>query len=217
MKKEKGSVTLFILIACMFMIVILLIVNIGVMNKNRSEEKKIEEIAKQYNQNETDLNNAYEKIVDENEYVTKGELIEIIYPVGSIYITTNGQNPGEYLGGEWESYGEGRTIVGAGTGTDSNNVQKVFEINETGGEYEHILTVNELASHRHNFLFRGNEYVGFGYGAASGGSGHLNFFSGSDEVSSSNPRNTTIQYNGGNQPHNNIQPYIVTYIWKRIS
>ena len=105
MKKEKGSVTLFILIACMFMIVILLIVNIGVMNKNRSEEKKIEEIEKQYNQNETDLNNAYEKIVDENEYVTKGELIEIIYPVGSIYITTNGQNPGEYLGGEWESYG----------------------------------------------------------------------------------------------------------------
>ena len=78
MKKEKGSVTLFVLIACMFMIVILLIVNIGVMNKNGSEEKKIEEIAKQYNQNETDLNNEYEKIVDENEYVTKGELIEII-------------------------------------------------------------------------------------------------------------------------------------------
>ena len=217
MKKEKGSVTLFVLIACMFMIVILLIVNIGVMNKNRSEEKKIEEIAKQYNQNETDLNNAYEKIVDENEYVTKGELIEIIYPVGSIYITTNGQNPGEYLGGEWESYGEGRTIVGAGTGTDSNNVQKVFEINETGGEYEHTLTVNELARHRHNFLNNGNEYVGFGYASASGGSGRLNFFSGSDEVSSSNPRNTTIQYNGGNQAHNNIQPYVVTYIWKRIS
>ena len=99
MKKEKGSVTLFVLIACMFMIIILLIVNIGIMNKNRSEEKKIEEIAKQYNQNETDLNNAYEKIVDENEYITKGELIEIIYPVGSIYISTNNQNPGEYLGG----------------------------------------------------------------------------------------------------------------------
>ena len=149
MKKEEGSVTLFVLIACMFMIIILLIVNIGIMNKNRSEEKKIEEIAKQYNQNETDLNNAYEKIVDENEYLTKGELIEIIYPVGSIYITTNEQNPGEYLGGEWESYGEGRTIVGAGTGTDSNNMQKVFEINETGGEYEHTLNTSELAEHSH--------------------------------------------------------------------
>ena len=223
-KNEKGSITLFILIVSIFILIVLLIVNIGIMNKNRSEEKKIEEIAKQYNLSETELDNTYGELTDGNEYVTAEQVQQMIdnnllkqYPVGSIYITTNGQNPGEYLGGEWESYGEGRTIVGAGTGTDSNNVQKVFEINETGGEYEHTLTVNELARHRHNFLNNGNEYVGFGYAAASGGSGRLNFFSGSDEVSSSNPRNTTIQYNGGNQPHNNIQPYVVTYIWKRIS
>ena len=213
MKKEKGSVTLFVLIACMFMIIILLIVNIGIMNKNRSEEKKIEEIAKQYNQNETDLNNAYEKIVDENEYVTKGELIEIIYPVGSIYITTNGQNPGEYLGGEWESYGEGRTIVGAGTGTDSNNVQKVFEINETGGEYEHTLTADELAKHKHNFEYMGTQYAGYRQAYEVGT--HLTFFVG--KPTAGDMKYITIASNGGDQPHNNIQPYIVTYIWKRIS
>ena len=209
MKKEKGSVTLFVLIACMFMIVILLIVNIGVMNKNGSEEKKIEEIAKQYNQNETDLNNAYEKIVDENEYVTKGELIEIIYPVGSIYITTNGQNPGEYLGGEWESYGEGRTIVGAGTGTDSNNVQKVFEINETGGEYEHTLTVNEMPNHYHQYY---RQYVGSGYNDYNNRT-----LASNGQVSGGNPPSADTNAVGGNQPHNNMQPYIVTYIWKRIS
>ena len=212
MKKEKGSVTLFVLIACMFMIVILLIVNIGIMNKNRSEEKKIEEIAKQYNQNETELNNAYEKIVDENEYLTKGELIEIIYPVGSIYITTNGQNPGEYLGGEWESYGEGRTIVGAGTGTDSNNVQKVFEINETGGEYEHTLTVNEMPLHNHRIFITANSYT-----AVSGGD-YLTTTSASSSSIVTSGRNLGItQENGGNQSHNNIQPYVVTYIWKRVS
>lgn len=149
MKNQKGSITLFVLIACMFMIVILLIINIAVINKNSNQEKGLEKIAKEYNQNETDLNNAYEKIVDENKYLTKSEIIEMIYPVGSIYITTNDKNPGEYLGGEWESYGEGRTIVGAGTGTDANNVQKVFEINETGGEYQHTLNVSELASHSH--------------------------------------------------------------------
>ncbi len=202
MKKEKGSVTLFVLIACMFMIVILLIVNIGVMNKNRSEEKKIEEIAKQYNQNETDLNNAYEKIVDENEYLTKGELIEIIYPVGSIYITTNEQNPGEYLEGEWESYGEGRTIVGAGTGTDSNNVQKVFEINETGGEYEHTLTINEMPSHTHKALYGGN--IAGIQSSAAGGDGKY-------------WHSIEMSYTGGDQAHNNIQPYIVTYMWRRVS
>ena len=212
MKKEKGSVTLFVLIACMFMIIILLIVNIGIMNKNRSEEKKIEEIAKQYNQNETDLNNAYEKIVDENEYITKGELIEIIYPVGSIYISTNNQNPGEYLGGKWESYGEGRTIVGAGTGTDSNNVQKVFEINETGGEYEHTLTVNEMPLHNHRIFITANSYT-----AVSGGD-YLTTTSASSSSIVTSGRNLGItQENGGNQSHNNIQPYVVTYIWKRVS
>ena len=212
MKKEKGSVTLFILIACMFMIVILLIVNIGVMNKNGSEEKKIEEIAKQYNQNETDLNNAYEKIVDENEYVTKGELIEIIYPVGSIYITTNGQNPGEYLGGEWESYGEGRTIVGAGTGTDSNNVQKVFEINETGGEYEHTLTGNEMPAHNHRIFVTANSYE-----AILGGDYLTTTSASSSSIVTSGRSEGRTKENGGSQSHNNIQPYVVTYIWKRVS
>ena len=78
MKKEKGSVTLFVLISCMFMIVILLVVNIGVMNKNRSQEKELEEISKQYSQNETDLNNSYDEIIDENEYLTKNEILELI-------------------------------------------------------------------------------------------------------------------------------------------
>ena len=70
-KKEKGSVTLFILIACMLMIVILLVINIGVMNKNASQEKNIDEMSKQYNQNETDLDSTYDGIVDKQGYVTK--------------------------------------------------------------------------------------------------------------------------------------------------
>ena len=98
--QEKGSVTLFVLIACMFMIMVLLMVNIAVMNRNRSQERELEEIAKEYNQNETDLDNAYAKVVGENDYATVSEITNIIYPVGSIYITTNNQNPSEYLGGD---------------------------------------------------------------------------------------------------------------------
>ena len=93
MKEEKGAITLFVLVSCMFMIIILLVVNIGVMNKNRSQEKNLEEIAKQYSQNETDLDNVYAKVTNENEYLTVSEMRDMFYPVGSIYITTNNQNP----------------------------------------------------------------------------------------------------------------------------
>ena len=218
-KKEKGSITLFVLISCLFMIIILLVVNIGVMNKNRSQEKNLEEIAKQYSQNETDLNNAYLGEIDENSASIVSQLINVIYPVGSIYITTNEQNPGEYLGGEWESYGEGRTIVGAGTGTDENNVQKMFEINQTGGEYQHTLTVNEMPSHNHLFGYRNNSYSGFYYSRENGQ--NINYWLGNGNTDNTQQGQTdgkiTIDYTGGNQAHNNIQPYIVTYMWKRIS
>ena len=207
-KEEKGSVTLFVLIACMFMIMVLLMVNIAVMNRNRSQERELEEIAKEYNQNETDLNNAYAKVVGENDYATVSEITNIIYPVGSIYITTNNQNPGEYLGGEWESFGEGRTIVGAGTGTYENNVQKVFEIEQTGGEYNHTLTINEMPSHDHEnrSIYATTPSAARTQGVAvSGGAGTVNYYFPWDAKT------------GGSKSHNNIQPYVVTYMWKRIS
>ena len=210
-KKEKGSITLFVLISCLFMIIILLVVNIGVMNKNRSQEKNLEEIAKQYSQNETDLNNAYLGEIDENSASIVSQLINVIYPVGSIYITTNEQNPGEYLGGEWESYGEGRTIVGAGTGTDENNVQKMFEINQTGGEYQHTLTLTELPLHNHNIFVTGGSFT-----AVTDGVYLTNTGVSSDTIVNSGRNQGRTRDNGGDQPHNNIQPYIVTYMWKRI-
>ena len=216
MKEEKGSVTLFVLVSCMFMVVILLVVNIGVMNKYKSQEKNLDEIAKQYNQNETDLDNAYAKVTDENEYVTVKDVQKMLdenllkqYPIGSIYITTNEQNPSEYIGGEWESYGEGRTIVGAGTGTDENNVKKVFEVNQTGGEYQHTLTVNEMPSHNHAIssatLWAWNSSYPFNSSEMGG------------TKSRWNAKSISTDTRGGSQAHNNIQPYVVTYIWKRIS
>ena len=89
MKKEKGSVTLFVLISCMFMIIILLVVNIGVMNKNRSQEKELEEISKQYNQNETDLDNTYANTLEKQEYISREEYEDALYyKPGDTYTTS---------------------------------------------------------------------------------------------------------------------------------
>ena len=81
-------------------------------------------------------------------------MLDVSYPVGSIYITTDLKNPAETLGGEWVSYGEGRTLIGAGTGTDTNNEERTFAVNDTGGEYKHTLTINEMPSHKHNLAYR---------------------------------------------------------------
>ena len=44
--------------------------------------------------------------------VNKSELVDLVYPVGSIYMSTNSINPGGILGGTWEAWGAGKVPVG---------------------------------------------------------------------------------------------------------
>ena len=119
------------------------------------------------------------------------------YPVGSIYLSVNNTNPTKWFGGTWELIAQGRTLVGVDTSqTEFNTVKK------TGGEKTHKLTVNELPSHRHRTAidFGGNEsldnYTSYGYNSTSR---YYNLTSSE----------------GGDQAHNNLQPYFTCYIWCR--
>src|SRR5574344_992477 len=71
------------------------------------------------------------------------------YPVGSIYISTSSTNPSSLYGGTWVSYGQGRTLIGVGSGTDTNGTVQTFNVNQTGGEYTHTLTIAEMPNHTH--------------------------------------------------------------------
>ncbi len=57
-----------------------------------------------------------------------------MYPVGSVYITYNNNNPGNFLGGTWVQFGQGRTLIGEGTGNDGSTSMS-FTANNTGGKY----------------------------------------------------------------------------------
>ena len=121
------------------------------------------------------------------------------YPVGSIYATTNSENPSTYLGGTWEAFGIGRALVGV----DSSQTE--FEtVEKTGGEKTHKLTVSELPSHSHR------QYVT----ANSGGSGIRNDYD-SDTRGIAHDQGVNTMNSGGNTAHNNLQPYITVYMWKR--
>ena len=130
-----------------------------------------------------------------------------IFPVGAVYITYDKNNPGTFLGGTWEQFGQGRTLVGEGTGNDGSTSMS-FTSRTTGGEYTHKLTAAEMPSHIHYIHSK---------------------WDGSQETGILNwavPMVATTVYSdggwlqdglptGGDQRHNNIQPYVTTYFWKR--
>lgn len=135
---------------------------------------------------------------------TINNTIDAMFPIGSVYITTTNTNPSTFLKGTWEQFGQGRTLIGEGTGDDGTDTQ-TFTANSTGGEYKHKLTVDEMPSHTHKLQFRG------GQGAKP------NDPYGDDRpmLQGSSTYGKNVDNTGGNVSHNNIQPYITVYFWKR--
>lgn len=72
-KEEKGSITLFVLIACLFFTMNLLLMNVKLINEKINQEKDLVQIVKSYTVNETNMESAYEKTIEENELLTEKE------------------------------------------------------------------------------------------------------------------------------------------------
>ena len=85
----------------------------------------------------------------------------------------------------------GRIPIGAGSGVDINGVGRVFSTDEDDsvGEYEHTLTVEEMPEHSHEHNRRTTRNTHAGGGAGLGHTG-----------------GTTTSSTGGNRPHNNMPP-----------
>ena len=84
-------------------------------------------------------------------------LLDICYPVGSIYQSTKATNPGTFLGGTWRSLSD-RFLIGAGAKAAG----------ATGGEESHTLTVSEMPSHTHKWLVGGKERIAYGISGSAG-------------------------------------------------
>ena len=121
------------------------------------------------------------------------------HPVGDIYLSVNPTNPGNLYGGTWVAWGSGRVPVGVNTSdTDFKTVEK------TGGAKTHTLTVQEIPNHDHdlNAVNEGVDNPNGGY--------HPGWTFNKQYTAQVMSAST-----GGGQAHNNLQPYITCYMWKR--
>lgn len=131
------------------------------------------------------------------------DLYNAIFPVGQIVIKGDNEDYSNWLGFTWERTAVGKVLVGIDSSdTDFNTIGK------TGGEKTHTLTIDEMPSHTHNLKTgaRTNAWTEPNYAIS------YQYQAASTANSSEGIENT-----GGNQPHNNLQPYQVVAYWKRIA
>lgn len=146
--------------------------------------------------------------------------------VGDLYFSTIAANPAARLGyGTWIAFGAGRVLVGDGGG---------FTAGQTGGAATHTLTAAEMPSHTHvqdahNHTQNAHTHTLQMQGNTTGATTGTNVMGstttgGSARNMAIQPANATAtniaatatnQNTGGGGAHNNMQPYVVVYMWQR--
>jgi hypothetical protein len=153
---------------------------------------------------ESEVNNLINNLQNEvNNLKNQSMDLENVYPVGSLYFNAvSGQNPETLLGfGKWQRFSKGRVLVGLDESDGNFN-----GLQERGGAKTHRLTDAEMPKHKHISPYGDTWNTPWGtYG---------NWKTGSGDSDSDNHYHWTSPA-GGDKPHNNLQPYITVYIWRR--
>jgi len=131
-------------------------------------------------------------------------VVNMIYPIGSVYMSVNSTNPTYLFGGTWVQIKDTFLLSAGDTYTAGN----------TGGEATHTLTEQEIPAHRH-------KVGGTGGGDGTSESGYLARYSTSSDYpyslrsNNADPTYWSTSSVGGGQAHNNMPPYLVVYMWQR--
>lgn len=138
------------------------------------------------------------------------------YPVGTVYVSTVSTDPSlTFPGSTWTALAPGRVLIGAGSVTDSNSTNQTFTAGVCGGELTHPLIITEIPPHTHSYkcVFSYDYYHCY-----------------EKEVDSATDQTAvctlTVCTNGATgktggcdatlaAKHNNLQPYLVVYMWRR--
>lgn len=152
-------------------------------------------------------------------------VVDLIYPVGSIYISVNETSPATLFGvGTWEQIKD-TFLLSAGD---------TYAAGSTGGAATHTLTVDEMPAHSHyagnnaegsteTLAQRFNTAAGLGSSTisrkefAESSSGGLWVLAQTNDKYDNLAQTLTTAETGGGLAHNNMPPYLSVYMWKRVS
>ena len=64
-KGERGAVTLFVVVVCVFIVIMLVTFTMRIENKKQAQNKEIEQITQSYQGNEQEMEEIYSRVVNE--------------------------------------------------------------------------------------------------------------------------------------------------------
>ena len=168
---------------------------------------------------------------------TTTDIINIIYPVGSVITLTNDTDPNKiYTGTTWVKMDAGRVLVSAGTYTEDGETY-TYTLGDKGGEAKHQNTIDEMPAHGHaasvsSTSLYGEYHDSLGTDLSKSSSGIIGLkgtsqyringdrdsrWSDGFSVNASHGHTISVNNSGGSVKANNLQPYAVVNYWKRIS
>lgn len=172
-------------------------------------------------------------------------ILELVYPVGSIYMSVNSTDPGTLFGGTWVRLTDtfllaaGSTYAADdGTHTTATGGASTVTLNEgnlpkhrhtytapSAGTDEHVLTVDEIPAHYHSMMYSPGSSSGAGWswsgstyswsGATESGAGMRGAGGGKGHAHGIPSSSTKTGFTGSGTAHDNMPPYLTVYMWKR--
>ena len=152
---NKGYASTIIMFSILTLFLISMLMLVKTMNNSSSLNKKITD--KVIDNIDYDASGSVQdrlSVLENKVSNLKSEVINEIYPVGSIYMSTEDdtiEKVQSKFGGTWEKYARGRTIIGEGTLTDSDGNAMVYTNGLTGGITNAKLSVSNIPSHSHSY------------------------------------------------------------------
>ena len=143
---NKGYASTIIMFSVLTLFLISMLMLVKTMNNSSSLNKKITE--KVVDNIDYDASGTVQdklKILDSRIDNIENSMLDKIYPVGSVYISTTYSTIEEVtnaIGGEWEKYAQGRTIIGEGT--DESGY--IYQSGQKGGNKSVTLSSSNIPS-----------------------------------------------------------------------